>query len=183
MPRVRLTEAFVARAQHKASENEGRDRKAFWCEQERGFGLIITAGGNRSYVFQWRNGTRQCRLNLDGRFARLHEQERKDGHGNRASPTKVLSPLASARREATLVRAAIAQGRDPLEEVRTARQSGENTLQAVIEIYLRRETVKLRRPSARPGSSSVMCSAFQGNTCQLKQQHGLPACGSERLEG
>jgi hypothetical protein len=76
----------------------------------------------------------------------LHEQERKDGHGNRASPTKVLSPLASARREATLVRAAIAQGRDPLEEVRAARQSGENTLQAVIEICLRQGGCETQTP-------------------------------------
>ncbi|MGB7220996.1 MAG: hypothetical protein WBD49_00630, partial [Bradyrhizobium sp.] len=49
---VKLTAGFVLSAGKPA---DGKDRVIYWDERRPGFGLMVTASGRRSYVFQYRN--------------------------------------------------------------------------------------------------------------------------------
>src|SRR5690242_12152008 len=44
--------------------NEKPDRVVVWDTQERGFGLMVTSGGHKSYVVQYRQGRHSRRMHL-----------------------------------------------------------------------------------------------------------------------
>src|SRR5262249_16766945 len=121
---VKLSAAFA----DKAKAETGADRTIFWDEKLTGFGLQVTATGHRSFVFTYRSKGEgvQRRMKLDGRWLR-HEAERtKDQkNGGRIEPPKAGEHLfAIAQREAQVVQGAIAQGRDPLGELKAGRNAG-----------------------------------------------------------
>jgi integrase len=107
--------------------NEKPDRVVVWDTQERGFGLMVTSGGHKSYVVQYRQGRHSRRMHL------------KSG----------LS-LRDARKEAKGILGAVAKGGDPLTERRKAAASGGDTLRAVFEEYFRIELGVKRDPEGRP---------------------------------
>src|SRR6516164_3437420 len=109
----KLTEGFVA----KAKAEPGAERTIYWDETEPGFGLMVTAGGHRSYVVQYRNS---------------------DGNSRRLTLKGGLS-VADARREARAVRGAVAKGSDPLAAKRKETAAAANTLRSVAEEYFARE--------------------------------------------
>jgi integrase len=113
-----LTESFVA----KAKAEPGAERTIYWDETEPGFGLMVTAGGHRSYVVQYRNS---------------------DGNSRRLTLKGGLS-VADARREARAVRGAVAKGSDPLAAKRKETAAAANTLRSVAEEYFAREGGRLR---------------------------------------
>ena len=47
---VKLTAGFVATA---GAPSDGKDRAIYWDEKRPGFGLMVTAAGKRSFVFQF----------------------------------------------------------------------------------------------------------------------------------
>ena len=49
--RVRLTQAFVDKPKKAAG---GAERTLYWDEAMSGFGLMVTASGSQSFVFQYR---------------------------------------------------------------------------------------------------------------------------------
>jgi integrase len=120
--RIRLTPAFVA----SATANPGVDRSIFWDENLPGFGLVVTAGGHKSYVIQYRAGPTSRRMAIDG----------------------VLS-LDRARKEAKARLGEVARGGDPLGERRKAIVRERDTLRAVATEYLKREGKKLRSADQR----------------------------------
>lgn len=120
--RAKLTQAFVA----KAKAAPGADRTVYWDQSLKGFGLMVTPAGHRSYVCQYRAG----------------------GKSRRMAIKNVLS-LEDARKEAKAVLGAVAKGKDPLTERRKEKASAENTLQSVVESYLKREGGKLRTAGDR----------------------------------
>ena len=113
----KLTEGFVARAEVEP----GKERSVFWDETEPGFGLMVTSGGHRSFVVQYRAGKVSRRLTLKGGLS-----------------------VADARKEARAVRGAVAKGGDPLQERRKEAAASANTLRAVAEEYFAREGSRLR---------------------------------------
>jgi integrase len=119
----KLTEGFVA----KAEVQPGAERTIYWDESEPGFGLMVTAGGHRSFVVQYRNS---------------------DGNSRRLTLKGGLS-VADARREARAVRGAVAKGGDPLQERRKEAAASANTLRAVAEEYFLREGSRLRSMGER----------------------------------
>src|SRR5271163_1987340 len=114
--RTKLTPAFLAKA-----KADGEDRSIFWDETLRGFGLVVTASGHKSYVVQYRANRRSRRMTLDG----------------------VLNPQA-ARRRAKAILGDVAKGGDPLGERRKQEASAENTLRSIAELYFNREGKRLR---------------------------------------
>jgi integrase len=115
MPRINLTPAFVAKAPAPTA-----DRIVYWDTKLSGFGLVVMAKGQRSYVLQYRNAL---------------------GNSRRMKIPDGLS-LDQARKEATKYKGDVARGGDPLgEKKRTiaeakARAKVEaNTLQAVAEDF------------------------------------------------
>jgi integrase len=120
--RKKLTPAFVA----KPPLPEKGDRVVYWDPDPRGFGLMVTAAGRKSYVIQYRAAGRSRRLTL------------KDG----------LS-LSAARKEAMKLVGDIAKGGDPLGERRKLKSSAENTLRSVAERYFERDGRKLRSVAER----------------------------------
>ncbi len=82
---------------------------------------MVTKGGHRSYVFQYRAGNRSRRMTFPFKLG-----------------------LDKARREARKAVGGVAGGRDPLLERRKAEASAENTLQSICEEYIRREGKRLR---------------------------------------
>ena len=117
--RVKLTPTFVA----KAAPPENGDRRIFWDQERPGFGLMVTAGGHKSFVVQYRTGRGSRRMHL------------KNGLN-----------LSDARKQARTILGAVAKGSDPLGERRKATTAAANTLKAVCENYLAREA-GMRRDS------------------------------------
>jgi integrase len=115
--RTSLTPTFVM----KASADPGSERTIFWDEALRGFGLMVTSAGHRSFVVQYRAGGRSRRMSF------------KDG----------LS-LAGARKEARAALGVVAKGRDPLAERRKADEAATHTLKSIAEGYFAREGRRLR---------------------------------------
>jgi integrase len=117
--RKKLAPAFVA----KPPLPEKGDRVVYWDADPRGFGLMVTASGHKSYVLQYRVNGRSRRLTL------------KDG----------LS-LSAARKEATKLAGEVAKGGDPL---RKQEVNVENTLRQIAENYFAREGKELRSMDQR----------------------------------
>ena len=115
------------------------DRKFTWDVSLPGFGLQRTKTGHESYVFQYRAGSVSRRMKLDGGWFR-HEAQRS----GKAAPAMKGTARAVARREAEAVRGAIAQGRDPLAEMRHSESADKNTFKAIAEQYLARDGSRLR---------------------------------------
>jgi integrase len=115
--RKRLTPAFIL----KAPLPEKGDRVVYWDADPRGFGLMVTAAGRRSYVLQYRANGRSRRFTF------------KPG----------LS-LSAARNEARKLVGDVAKGADPLDQRRSQKSNAENTLRAIAEMYFAREGKKLR---------------------------------------
>jgi integrase len=120
--RTKLTPAFIA----KATPPEAGDRTIYWDTEMRGFGLMVTAGGHRSYVVQYRAKRRQRRMHL------------KSGLN-----------LSEARREAKAILGAVAKGHDPLNERRKAEGASTNTLRSIGEEYFQRDGKQLRSAAHR----------------------------------
>jgi integrase len=115
--RVKLTPGYVAKALLPAKG----DRVIYWDQERPGFGLMVTAGGHRSYVVQYRAGRRSKRMHL------------KDG-----------LTLSEARKEARALLGAVAKGGDPLGERRKIEVRTSNTLESIAEEYFEREGSRLR---------------------------------------
>ena len=115
--RVKLTPSYVA----KALLPVRGDRVIYWDQERPGFGLMVTAGGHRSYVVQYRAGRRSKRMHL------------KDG-----------LTLTEARKEAKALLGAVAKGGDPLGDRRKIEASAANTLTSIAEEYFQREGGRLR---------------------------------------
>jgi integrase len=124
--RTKLTPSFVL----KAVADHGADRTVFWDETLPGFGLMVTRGGARSYVYQYRAAGRSRRMTFPFTLG-----------------------LDKARREARKAVGGVASGGDPLQEKRKAAALAENTLQSICEEYLRREGKRLR---SRPAIESAL---------------------------
>src|SRR5262250_987416 len=140
--RLKLTPAFVQKSAQaivalhldavRAEEpdrpvNENPDRVVVWDTQDAGFGLMVTAGGHKSYVVQYRYGRHSRRMHL------------KSG----------LS-LRDARKEAKGILGTVAKGGDPLTERRKAAAAGGDTLRSIFEEYFRIELGMKRDAGGRP---------------------------------
>jgi integrase len=110
--RMKLTPGFVAKAAKPASG----DRTIYWDTELRGFGLMVTAGGHRSFVVQYRTGRVSRRMHLKGGLN-----------------------LSEARKKAKAELGCVAKGGDPLFERRKKDAAGANTLRSICEVYLTRE--------------------------------------------
>jgi hypothetical protein len=134
--RVKLTLAFVS----KAKAAPGADRTIFWDESLKGFGLMVTPAGHKSYVCQYRAGR----------------------HSRRMAIKSVLT-LDDARKEAKAVLGAVAKGKDPLTDRRKAEAAAENTLKSITENYLAREGAGLRTVEERKATFERLVYPKLGN--------------------
>jgi integrase len=117
--RAKLTPNLVAKA---SLPETGRDRIIYWDAELKGFGLMVTAKGHKSFVLQYRAGRRSRRMLIKGAPNSLN--------------------LSDARREAKAFLGAVAKGGDPLAERRKAAVAGADTLYSICEDYLKREEKK-----------------------------------------
>jgi integrase len=115
--RCKLTPSFVL----NATAIKGAERTLFWDETLPGFGLMVTKGGHRSYVYQYRSAQQSRRMTFPF------------GLG-----------LDKARKEAKKALGGVAAGGDPLAERRKTEAMAENTLRSICEDYLRRDGQRLR---------------------------------------
>ena len=131
MPAVKLTPSFIKRAVHvDDAARPGADRTIYWHAELHGFGLMVTAGGHKSFVVQYRaNG-------ISRRFT-----------------IKSTVPLKTALKQAKGVIGQVAKGGDPVAEKREAETEAKaaisGTLEAVAKDYLKREGAKLRSKGER----------------------------------
>lgn len=117
MPRHNLTPAFC----QKATAEPGAERTIYWHTRREGFGLMITSGGARSFVVQYRAGGKSRRMTIDGKLS-----------------------LEAAERRARVLQGKVAHGGDPLTEQRRQRAAQTNSLRTIAEEYFNREGKKLR---------------------------------------
>jgi integrase len=122
----------------------GADRTFTWDKDLPGFGLQVTSTGHRSFVYQYRAGSISRRMKLDGGWFRYEA-----ARANKDAPSIKGTPRAVAKREAEAVRGAIAQGRDPLAEMRKVEAAASNTVKAIAEQYLARDGSRLRSKGDR----------------------------------
>ena len=123
---VKLTAGFVLSAPKPA---DGKDRVIYWDERRPGFGLMVTAGGQRSYVFQYRNA---------------------QGESRRASLSG-STKLPDAYKWADILQGDIAKGVDPVatKRVEKVAQSKLGKFKTIAEDYLKREKSKVRSMDQR----------------------------------
>src|SRR6516165_12066675 len=88
-----------------------------------GLALRLRAGGKKSWVFQYRVGTKQRRLSL-GSATALHAHE--------------------ARKRAALLHAEVKLGRDPVGDKTAARARASETFEAILPLFLARQKERLR---------------------------------------
>src|SRR5438132_447555 len=115
--KIKLTPTFA----EKATIEPGAERTLFWDETLPGFGLMVTKGGHRSFVYQYRAGGRSRRMTFPFKMG-----------------------LEKARKEAKKALGGVAAGRDPLQDRRKVAAEAENTVQSICEEYLRRDGRRLR---------------------------------------
>jgi integrase len=131
MPTEKLTPSFIKRAAHVVDRAKpGADRTIYWDEKLQGFGLMVTTGGHKSYVVQYRaNGV------------------------SRRFTIKSTVSLKAAMKQAKAVIGQVAKGGDPVAEKREAeaetRAAISGTLEAVAKDFLKREGGKLRSKGER----------------------------------
>jgi integrase len=118
---TKLTADFV----ETATAEPGKDRSIYWDSDLRGFGLMVTERGARSYVVQYRANGQSRRLTLDS----------------------VLS-LKAARTKAKEHLGEVAKGNDPLAERRAETEKAEaaktGTLRMIATLYFRKEGKSIR---------------------------------------
>jgi integrase len=115
----KLTPAFV----DKAKSKPGADRSFFWDVDPKGFGLMVTEGGVRSYVIQYRAAGVSRRMTL-GRSTTLSLKDARN--------------LARARL------GDVARGKDPLADKRKAKAEESDALRAVAEEFYKAHGKSLR---------------------------------------
>ena len=113
--RVKLTQELVDGARAQA----GCDREILWDSDTKGFGLMITPAGHRSFVVQYRSAGKSRRFTI-----------------------KANQPLKNARNEAKVILGRVAKGGDPVLEKRRPKLEAANTLRSITEQYLKREEKK-----------------------------------------
>jgi integrase len=92
-----------------------------------GFGIRLREGGSRTWIYQYRTGSKQRRMVL-------------------GSAKSV--PLALARDNAGKIAAKVALGGDPAMDKETARRDADNTVGALVDQYLEARKSEWRRRSA-----------------------------------
>jgi integrase len=122
---VKLTAGFIATA--PAPSN--KDRAIYWDDKRPGFGLMVTATGKRSFVFQYRNG---------------------QGDSRRASLSGTTK-LPDAHKWADILQGDVAKGVDPVEKKKADRiaQSKKGKFRTIAEDYVKRESPKVRSMDQR----------------------------------
>lgn len=115
------------------------DRRFTWDRELPGFGLQTTSTGHKSFVYQYRAGAVSRRMKLDGGWFRF-EADRS----GKPAPALKGTAKAIAKKEAEAVRGAVAQGRDPLAEMRKTENADKNTFKAIAEKYLAQDGSRLR---------------------------------------
>lgn len=123
---MKLTASFVKTA---GAPSDGKDRVIYWDERRPGFGLMVTATGKRSFVFQYRNG---------------------QGDSRRASLSGTTM-LVDAHKWADILQGEIAKGVDPVEKKKSEKssQSTKGKFCTIAEDYLKREASKVRSMDQR----------------------------------
>ena len=139
------------------------DRQFNWDSDFPGFGLQTTATGHKSFVYQYRAGSVSRRMKLDGGWFR-YEAER----AGKPAPALKGAERAIAKREAEAVRGAVAQGRDPLAEMRQSASADKNTFKAIADDYLARDGSRLR---SKDQIKAVL------------ERHAYPRIGSKPIDG
>ena len=139
--RTKLKQAFVERAK----ADPGADRTFYWDEALPGFGLVVTAGGHKAFVVQYRANRQSRRMTLNGAWLRHLASKEKESIGDVSLGRVGPSGLIDARREAQAVLGHVARGKDPLDEMRAKANAAKSSLASVCAAYVSsREGRKLR---------------------------------------
>ena len=113
---------------HRLKLRPGQKECIVFDDDIPGFGIRIREGGSRTWIFQYRIGSKQRRMFLGS-----------------ASDPQVN--LADTRKVASKLHGQVALGQDPQRGKEAAKRDAENTLGSVAEQYL-----ESRKPSWRPGT-------------------------------
>lgn len=142
---VKLTAGFALAA---APPSDGKDRIIYWDEKRPGFGLMVTATGKRSFVFQYRNG---------------------EGDSRRASLSGTTR-LPDAHKWADILQGDVAKGIDPVEKKKADRtaQSKKGKFRTIAEDYVKREASKVRSMDQREAILDRLVYPVIGNKVAAK---------------
>jgi integrase len=123
---VKLTAGFLATC---AAPTDSKDRVIYWDEKRPGFGLMVTANGRRSFVFQYRNG---------------------QGDSRRASLSGTTR-LPDAHKWADILQGDVAKGVDPVGKKKADRtaQSKKGKFRTIAKDYVKREGPRVRSMDQR----------------------------------
>jgi integrase len=123
---VKLTAGFVSAAPEPPAS---KDRVIYWDEKRPGFGLMVTARGRKSFVFQYRNSR---------------------GESRRATLSGTTK-LSDAHKWADIIQGEVAKGIDPIENNRTerAKQSKRGKFKSIAAEYIKRESARVRSMDQR----------------------------------
>jgi integrase len=139
-PRIKLTKRTIAEL-----EGEPGKQRIFWDRDVRGYGVLISPGGARSFIFQRRVGGKSRRVTI-GRCDDLNPEV--------------------ARKRAEVLAAEMGQGVDPVAEKRKAQAQGV-TLAQVMAAYI-------AAPSRKGGGRGQPKTARTQRDIQTAMRWGLP---------
>jgi len=134
-PKIKLTDKSVSKVKPPA-----KGREIHWDTEQKGFGLLVTDTGHKSFVVQYQVGSGRKSRTL----RRMHLQTMKADDA-RTQAQSIIGDVARGR--------ALRQPVDPLEQRRQDGRvkSGEGTFRAIATGWFKREGVKQRSGARRFG--------------------------------
>lgn len=132
---MKLTQANIS----KAKIEPGKAEAFFWDEEMPGFGLRLRVGGSRTFVAQYKLGTRHRRMSL----------------GNASKVT-----ADDARKAARQIFGKVAQGNDPASERATRVAEASVGFQATVADYLEVQAAR-SRPKTMEGTRHYLLKALR----------------------
>jgi integrase len=156
---VKLTAGFITSA---AAPSDGKDRVIYWDDRRPGFGLMVTAKGKRSFVFQYRNG---------------------QGDSRRASLSG-STKLPDAHKWADILQGDVAKGVDPVQKKKTDRvaQSKKGRFRTIAEDYVKREASKVRSMDQRKAILDRLIYPVIGDKVAVKLKRSDIVALLDRIE-
>jgi integrase len=146
---MKLTKAAVARLTLPA----GKDEAIIFDDEVKGFGIRLRAGGKKTWIVQYRIGTKQRRVTLG-------DVRKLDSDAARASAKERL--------------AQVTLGEDPQKAKIEARARASVTLGAMVDVYIAKKESSVRYNTLR-GIKLYLRNHWQ-------PLHGLPVHGIERRD-
>ena len=154
---MKLTSNTVARLKAAA----GKSEEIFFDDEVPGFGLRIRSEGSRTWIFQYKIGSKQRRMTLGSANA-INLEQARNGYKTKDKDNKITVEVQGA----VHLHARVKLGQDPAAEKEASRARVDDTFGKLVKQYL-----DFQKGNIRPRTLVEVTRHLEKQTAQL---HALP---------